>query len=148
MKGRVVSTKMNKTVAVLVERVARHPLYKKTFVRSKRYLVDDQMGVKEGDIVEIIKIRPISKNKHWKVLKVVGKNLEEMTEAVLKEAAKKTIAEVMPETPEESENSENRIKSENQGVREPIKKISKTKKQKGGKQTEVVVDDLAEKAKK
>lgn len=101
MKGRVVSTKMNRTVVVLIERVARHPLYKKTYVQSKRYLVDDQMGVKEGDIVEIVKIRPISKNKHWKIAKVVGKNLEAMTEEALKEAAEKTISEVMPEEKEE-----------------------------------------------
>ncbi len=57
MTGRVVSTKLKNTVTVLVERVAMHPLYKKTFVRSKRYLVDDQIGVKDGDIVEIIKCK-------------------------------------------------------------------------------------------
>lgn len=97
MIGRVVSTKMNNTVAVLVERMAKHPLYKKTFLRSKKYLVDVREGVKEGDVVEIIKVRPVSKNKHWKVVKVVGKNLAEITESALKEAAEKTIAEVMPE---------------------------------------------------
>lgn len=97
MIGRVVSTKMNNTVTVLVERVARHPLYKKTFIRSKKYLVDDLSGVKMGDVVEIVKIRPISKNKHWKVVKVVGQNLAEVVEAEQKEAAKEIIAEVMPE---------------------------------------------------
>ena len=97
MIGRVVSTKMNKTVTVLVQRVAKHPLYKKTYVQSKKYLVDAEMPVKDGDMVEIIKIRPISKNKHWKVSKVVGRDLEAITEEKLKAAAEEIIAEVMPE---------------------------------------------------
>lgn len=97
MIGRVVSTKLKKTVTVLVERIARHPLYKKAFIRSKRFLVDDPMGVKEGDMVEIANTKPISKNKHWQVIKVIGKNLAEITEEKLKESAEKAIAEVMPE---------------------------------------------------
>lgn len=100
MIGRVVSTKMNRTVTVLVERVAKHPLYKKTFIRTKRYLVDTGIAVKEGDMVEIVKIRPISKNKHWKVVRVVGKDLEAITEEKLKAEAEKIIAEVMPKEKE------------------------------------------------
>ncbi|MBI2330046.1 30S ribosomal protein S17 [Candidatus Daviesbacteria bacterium] len=105
MIGRVVSTKMNHTAAVLVERTAMHPLYKKTFIQTKKYLVDVDNNVKEGDIVEIIKIRPVSKNKHWKVAKVIGQNLAEIVEAKQKEAAEEIIAEVMPEekTEESSE---------------------------------------------
>lgn len=97
MIGRVVSTKMKGTVTVLVDRVAKHPLYKKTFLRSKRYLADAQDVIKDGDIVEIAKVRPISKNKHWKVVKVVGKNLLEIVEAREKETAEEAIAQVMPE---------------------------------------------------
>lgn len=97
MTGRVVSTKLTKTVTILVERVAMHPLYKKTFVRSKKYLINDSLGVKEGDIVEVIKVRPISKNKHWQITRVIGKSLAEIAEEKLKQAAKETIAEVMPE---------------------------------------------------
>lgn len=100
MIGRVVSTKLTKTATILVERVAMQPLYKKTFVRSKKYLVHDPLGVKEGDVVEIIKVRPISKNKHWQITKVVGKSLAEIAEEKLKQAAKETIAEVMPEEKE------------------------------------------------
>lgn len=100
MIGRVVSTKMNNTVTVLVERMAKHPLYKKTFVQTKKYLVDDPIGVKMGDMVEIIKVRPISKNKHWRIIKVVGKNLEAIIEEKLKTEAEKIIAEVMPEEKE------------------------------------------------
>lgn len=97
MIGRVVSTKMNNTVAVLVSRVAKHPLYKKTFTRSKKYLVDAAEDIKEGDMVEIVKIRPVSKNKHWKVARVVGKSLAEINEEKLKAEAAKVIAEIMPE---------------------------------------------------
>ena len=80
MRGRVVSAKLAKTVTVLVEREKKHPLYKKSFVRTKRYLVDDLIGAKEGDIVEIVKIRPISKNKHHQVIKVLGRSLKEIAE--------------------------------------------------------------------
>lgn len=97
MTGRVVSTKLKNTVTVLVERVARHPLYKKTYIQSKKFLVDDQIGVKEGDIVDIVKCRPISKNKHWKVTKVLGRSLAEIAEEQMKEKAEQAIAEVMPD---------------------------------------------------
>lgn len=97
MIGRVVSTKGKETATVLVERVAKHPLYKKTFIRTKKYLVDTKVSVKEGDMVEIVKIRPVSRNKHWRVLKIVGKDLEAITEEKLKRAAEEVIAEVMPE---------------------------------------------------
>lgn len=93
---------MKGTVTVLVDRVAKHPLYRKTFLRSKRYLADAPGDIKDGDIVEIAKVRPISKNKHWKVVKVVGKNLLEIVEAREKEAAEEAIAQVMPEEKKEA----------------------------------------------
>lgn len=101
MIGRVVSLKMKNTAVVLVERIAMNFLYKKTFTRSKRYLVDDLIGVKMGDLVEIINVKPVSKNKHWRIIKVVGKNLEEITEAALKKQAEEVIAEIMPEKEKE-----------------------------------------------
>lgn len=118
MIGRVVSTKTKNTATVLVERDARHPLYKKTFIRSKRFLVDDQLGVKEGDMVEVIKSKPISKNKHWKIMKVLGRSLKEMAEQQLKEKAAEAIAEVMPE-----EKKESRV--ENQESSEEVKSKEK-----------------------
>lgn len=67
--GRVLSTKMNKTVVVRVERKFRHPLYKKVIRRHKKYMVDNQkLELKEGDLVKIKETRPISKNKHFKVV--------------------------------------------------------------------------------
>lgn len=101
MIGRVVSTKMKNTAVVLVERMAKHPLYKKTYIQSKRFLVDTtSMNIKDGDVVEFVKTKPISKNKHWKITKVIGKNLEEITEEKLKAQAEEVIAEVMPEEKE------------------------------------------------
>lgn len=97
MIGRVVSTKMKYTVSVLVERVAMNPLYKKTYVQSKKYLVDDPIGVKTGDVVDFINCRPISKNKHWKITKVLGRSFAEIAEDELKKEAEEVIAQVMPE---------------------------------------------------
>ena len=118
MTGRVVSTKLKNTATVLVERVAMHPLYKKTYIQSKKYLVEDSIGVKDGDIVEINKCKPVSKNKHWAITKIVGKNLAEITEAQLKKAAEEVIAKVMPE-PSSAEASEGKEKGRTQ--------LSKTK---------------------
>lgn len=132
MTGRVVSTKLKNTATVLVERTAMHSLYKKTYLRSKKYLVDDTLNVKDGDIVEIIKCKPVSKNKHWRIVKVIGQNLAEIVEAEQKKAAEKIIAEavpvgrqVMPEEKEEikleSENNEKKVIVDN-STKKPISK--------------------------
>ena len=70
-KGTVISTKMQKTASVLVERLWRHPLYKKTIKRSKKYLCHDEIGVKKGDKVVIQEGRPMSKRKRFKIMKVI-----------------------------------------------------------------------------
>lgn len=125
MIGRVVSAKMNKTVVVLVENTKTHPLYKKTFKRGKKYLVADDLGVKEGDIVDMVSIRPISKNKHWKVVKVVGRDIEEIIEQELKEQAAEIVAEVMSEE-ETKEPSDVSHQTE-----EKVEKEKKPRKKKG-----------------
>lgn len=102
MIGRVVSVKTKNTATVLVERVASSPLYKKTFMRSKKYLVGDLLGVKLGDMVEIINCKPISGKKHWNITKVLGKSLTEITNEKLKALAEAAISEVMPEEKEET----------------------------------------------
>ena len=73
-QGRVVSDKMDKTVTVLVERRFKHPLYGKVVTTTKRYAAhdeDNQYG--EGDTVEIISSRPISKRKRFTVSRLVEK---------------------------------------------------------------------------
>ncbi len=118
---------MNDTVTVLIERVAKHSLYKKTYVRTKKYLVHTEVAVKDGDMVEIIKIRPVSKNKHWKVSKVVGRDLEAITEEKLKAAAEETIAEVMPEEKTEKSSEVSHQTEEANGKEEKPKKTTKGK---------------------
>ena len=104
MTGRVVSTKMKNTATILVERVAMHPLYKKTYIQSKKFLVDDPIGVKLGQIVEVIKVRPISKNKHWKIVKVLGKNFAEIAKEELKKEAEEAISEVVEKKEKKGKN--------------------------------------------
>lgn len=66
LKGKVVSAAADKTVAVLVERRVKHPLYKKYLTRSKKYLAHDESNVVNvGDNVEIQECAPISKRKTW-----------------------------------------------------------------------------------
>jgi len=71
--GRVVSNKMNKTVTVLIERKIRHPLYHKYVRRSTKISAhDEQNECNEGDLVMIEQCRPISRNKAWRLVKVLG----------------------------------------------------------------------------
>jgi small subunit ribosomal protein S17 len=70
--GRVVSNKMDKTVTVRVERRVKHPVYGKYVVRTTKYHAHDEGNqVNEGDLVEIVETRPISKTKAWSVKRVV-----------------------------------------------------------------------------
>ena len=70
--GRVVSDKMNKTVTVLVERRVKHPIYGKVVTKSKKYAAHDETNdCKTGDLVQIEECRPISRNKSWRVTRVV-----------------------------------------------------------------------------
>lgn len=69
--GKVVSSKMNKTVSVEVSRRIRHLATGKYVTRSTKYLVhDEQQRAKEGDVVEISASRPISKLKRWVLVDV------------------------------------------------------------------------------
>ncbi len=132
MTGRVVSAKSLHTVTVLVERVAKDPLYKKTYVQSKKYLVDDQVGVKVGDIVDFVNCKPISKRKHWKITKIVGKNFAEIAEIDLKKSAEEVISEVMPASSDASQGGpEAKVESSNQNKElSQNLKSEKSKKQK------------------
>lgn len=79
--GKVVSNKMHKTIIVEVERKVKHPLYGKYLKRaSKMSAHDDQNTCKIGDIVEIKQSRPISKNKHWVLVKILNNSSNTMVE--------------------------------------------------------------------
>lgn len=70
--GRVISDKMQKTVVVLVEWTWHHPLYKKAVRRrTKFYAHDPRDECREGDIVRIVEVRPLSKTKRWLVKEIL-----------------------------------------------------------------------------
>ena len=73
LTGTVVSDKMNKTAVVLLEKKVKHPKYGKYVKKSTKYKVHDQDNIcKIGDVVTITEVRPISKNKSWKLVEVIG----------------------------------------------------------------------------
>ncbi len=70
--GRVVSDKMDKTIVVAVERLVRHPVYGRVVRRTKRYKAHDaDNSAKVGDVVELMETRPLSKEKRWRLVKVI-----------------------------------------------------------------------------
>ena len=74
LTGRVVSNKMQKTIAVEIERLIRHPTYGKYIRRTTKLLAHDENGAsREGDLVIITPCRPMSRRKSWRLLEVVQK---------------------------------------------------------------------------
>jgi small subunit ribosomal protein S17 len=74
VEGKVVSNKAEKSISVLVERREKHPLYGKYIRKSTKFLAHDEDNVcSEGDTVVIEECRPLSKNKSWRLVKVVQK---------------------------------------------------------------------------
>jgi small subunit ribosomal protein S17 len=77
LTGRVVSSKMQKTIAVEIERLVRHPAYGKYIRRTTKLLAHDENGAcREGDLVTITPCRPVSRHKSWRLLEVVQKAAE------------------------------------------------------------------------
>jgi len=71
--GRVLSNKMNKTVVVAVERSVIHPVYRKVLRRVTKMKAHDEQNVCQiGDRVRLVETRPISKDKHWRVVEIIG----------------------------------------------------------------------------
>jgi small subunit ribosomal protein S17 len=72
LEGVVVSDKMQKTVVVAVERLTRHPIYKKTIRKVKKYKAhDEENACRVGDRVRIVETRPLSKTKRWRVVEIL-----------------------------------------------------------------------------
>ena len=72
--GTVISSKMDKTISVCIERTVKHPLYGKYIRRSTKVMVHDEVNeCNEGDVVVIESSRPLSKNKSWRLQKVLSK---------------------------------------------------------------------------
>lgn len=74
LTGRVVSTKMQKTVAVEIERLVKHGMYGKFIRRTTKLLAHDEKGEsKDGDLVKIAPCRPMSRRKSWQLIEVLEK---------------------------------------------------------------------------
>jgi small subunit ribosomal protein S17 len=74
LRGLVVSDRMEKTITVRVERVFKHPKYKKYIRRHKKYHAhDEERTAHVGDEVEIRECRPLSKIKRWRLVEVVSR---------------------------------------------------------------------------
>jgi len=73
--GRVVSDKMEKTVVVAVERITQHPLYGKTIRKTNKLKAhDEENSCHIGDKVKIMEVRPLSKDKNWRVTEILEKS--------------------------------------------------------------------------
>ncbi len=72
LTGRVVSNKMDKTIAVEIERLVKHPMYGKYIRRTTKLLAHDETKqAREGDTVSITPCRPLSRRKSWRLLEIV-----------------------------------------------------------------------------
>ena len=72
LTGRVVSNKMNKTIAVEIERLVKHPRYGKYIRRTTKLLAHDEANeAREGDTVTIAECRPLSRSKSWRLVAVL-----------------------------------------------------------------------------
>jgi small subunit ribosomal protein S17 len=87
-QGVVVSAKMTKTITVRIDRMVRHPKYKKIIRRTSKAHAHDEKGeAREGDLVEIEFSRPLSKTKRWVLVSVMKKGPEWKAEEAALDAA-------------------------------------------------------------
>ncbi len=91
--GVVVSDRMDKTAVVAVERMVRHAAYKRIVRRTSKFFAHDEKNVAHvGDRVEIVETRPMSRNKRWRIARVIARAPERVREAA-------ALAEVADEVP-------------------------------------------------
>ena len=69
--GIVSSDKMMKTVTVRVDRLVKHPIYRKYVKKRKKFMAHDDLGAKVGDKVKIVETRPLSARKRWRVVEII-----------------------------------------------------------------------------
>src|SRR6187397_16664 len=84
--GRVVSDKMDKTIVVSVERLQRHPLYKRVIRLTTKFKAHDERNeARIGDTVRIVESRPLSATKRWRMVEIVARGDETAGETVVAE---------------------------------------------------------------
>ena len=73
-EGIVFSNKMEKTISVVIERKVKHPIYGKYMIRSTKILAHDEKNeCNIGDKVRVMETKPLSKNKRWRLIKLIEK---------------------------------------------------------------------------
>ena len=96
-QGRVTSDKMQKTIVVAVEELKQHRVYKRTYRYTTKFKAHDEFNDAHiGDIVVIEETRPLSKEKRWKLVKILNR-------AVQTVPVEQVVAELAPDLPEVSE---------------------------------------------
>src|SRR5919107_3847670 len=84
--GRVVSDKMDKTIVVSVERLSRHPLYKRVIRLTTKFKAHDERNeARIGDTVRIVESRPLSATKRWRMVEIVARAGEGAGEPIVAE---------------------------------------------------------------
>jgi small subunit ribosomal protein S17 len=74
LTGKVISSKMDKSISVSIERLVKHPVYEKFIRRSTKLLAHDENNeCNEGDLIVIESTKPVSKRKSWRLQKVLSK---------------------------------------------------------------------------
>lgn len=72
--GLVSSNKMDKSITVSIEKRVKHPIYKKYFKKTTKFVAHDEKNeCSEGDIVKIMETKPLSKKKRWRLVEIVEK---------------------------------------------------------------------------
>jgi small subunit ribosomal protein S17 len=71
--GIVASDKMQKTIVVRVDRLVKHPKYRRYVRRTSKFMAHDDVGATIGDKVRIVETRPLSARKRWRVVEIVQK---------------------------------------------------------------------------
>ena len=72
--GTVVSNKMDKSIIVAIERKVIHPLYKKYYKKTTKFMAHDQNNIASiGDVVKIMETRPLSARKRWRLVEIIEK---------------------------------------------------------------------------
>jgi small subunit ribosomal protein S17 len=129
--GFVKSNKMMKTVVVTINRTFRHPLYKKVVHTSHHVKAHDELGCQEGDQVQIVESRPLSRDKRWvveailkhsrgqEVVEESALELEEIAAEEVEEGAaeevEETTAEDVEETADEADQSADEVDQTTEG---------------------------------
>jgi small subunit ribosomal protein S17 len=99
-QGRVTSDRMQKTVVVAVEELKRHRVYKRTYRYTTKFKAHDEYNEAHiGDIVVIEETRPLSKEKRWKLVKILNRAVQTMP-------VEEVVAQLAPDIEPESEDEE------------------------------------------